>query len=87
MDRGTGNLVQPITWEDTIMMQRLFPSNEHTAERVVRVLVGLGILGLTVVGPQTMWGLIGVVPLVTGLVGSCPVYTLLGDSTCPVKAR
>ena len=37
------------------------------------------------VGPQTPWGWIGVVPLVTGLLGNCPVYSLLGISTCPVK--
>jgi Protein of unknown function (DUF2892) len=87
MDRRAGNSVHNITKEDTIMTQRLFSSNEHKAERVARVVLGLGILSLTVVGPQTMWGLIGVVPLVTGLVGSCPLYSLFGISTCPVKAR
>lgn len=69
------------------MAQKLFPSNEHKAERVVRVLLGVGLLSLTVVGPQTPWGLIGLIPLVTGLVGSCPLYTLFGISTCPLKAR
>ena len=69
------------------MTQRLFPGNEHKLERVIRVLLGIGILSLTVAGPQTMWGLIGVVPVVTGLVGSCPLYTLFGISTCPLKAR
>ncbi len=69
------------------MMQKLFPSNEHKVERVARVLLGIGILSLTVVGPQTVWGLIGVVPVVTGLLGSCPLYTLFGISTCPLKAR
>jgi len=65
----------------------LFPNNEHKVERVVRVLLGVGLLSLTVVGPQTPWGLIGLIPLVTGLVGSCPLYTLFGISTCPLKAR
>ena len=69
------------------MTQRFFPGNEHKLERVIRVLLGIGILSLTVAGPQTMWGLIGVVPVVTGLVGSCPLYTLFGISTCPLKAR
>jgi len=69
------------------MAQKLFPGNEHKAERVVRVLLGVGLLSLTVVGPQTPWGLIGLIPLVTGLVGSCPLYTLFGISTCPLKAR
>ena len=63
----------------------LFPKNEHTIERAARVVVGLGLLSLIFVGPQTLWGLIGVVPLVTGLLGSCPLYTLLGISTCPME--
>jgi hypothetical protein len=65
------------------MRSKLFPRNEHPAERGLRVAAGLGILSLTVVGPQTMWGLLGIVPLATGLLGSCPAYTLLGVSTCP----
>jgi hypothetical protein len=63
----------------------LFARNEGNLDRAVRVIVGLGLLSLTVVGPQTLWGLIGIVPLVTGLVGSCPAYSLLGISTCPVR--
>ncbi len=64
-------------------MDKVFPSNEHQVERIVRVLVGLGLLSLTVIGPQTLWGLVGLVPLATGIVGSCPAYTLLGISTRP----
>lgn len=67
------------------MFSRLFPTNEHVAERVIRVLAGLGILSLTVIGPKSLWGLIGILPLLTGLIGSCPAYTLLGISTCPMK--
>jgi len=63
----------------------LFPKNEHQLERVARVILGLGVLSLAFVGPQTAWGYLGAVPLLTGLLGSCPVYTLLGVSTCPVK--
>lgn len=66
-------------------MEKLLPRNEHAAERAVRVLVGLGLISLVFVGPQTPWGWIGVVPLVTGLIGSCPLYTVLGISTCPMK--
>lgn len=65
------------------MSTKIFPRNEHNLERVLRVLVGLGLLSLTVVGPQTLWGLVGLIPLATGLLGSCPAYTLLGVSTCP----
>jgi hypothetical protein len=64
------------------MASKLFPQNEHHVERVIRVLAGIGILSLTVVGPQTPWGYLGIVPLVTGLVGTCPLYTIFGFSTC-----
>ncbi len=61
-------------------------TNEATWDRVLRVVVGLGLLSMTVVGPQTLWGLVGLLPLVTGLWGFCPLYRVLGISTCPVKA-
>lgn len=64
---------------------QLMPTNEATIDRVIRVVLGVVLLSLTVVGPHTLWGLVGLVPLATGLVGSCPLYTLLGLSTCPVK--
>lgn len=51
-------------------------------ERVIRVVAGLVILSLTVIGPQTLWGLLGIVPLATGLIGWCPPYAMLGISTC-----
>ncbi len=56
-------------------------TNEGTLDRTLRVVLGLVLLSLTVVGPQTLWGLVGLVPLLTGLVGSCPLYTLLHLST------
>lgn len=59
--------------------------NEGTVDRVLRVVAGAALLSLVFVGPQTAWGWIGVVPLATGLLGNCPVYSLLGISTCPVK--
>jgi hypothetical protein len=66
-------------------MAKLFPRNEANIERVIRVIAGIGLLSLVFIGPQTPWGWIGVVPLATGLIGSCPAYTLLGISTCPLK--
>ncbi len=65
-------------------MSKLLPRNEATLERVLRVLVGLGLVSLVFVGPQVPWGWVGLVPLVTGLVGSCPLYTVFGLSTCPI---
>jgi hypothetical protein len=66
-------------------MSKLLPANEHSIERGLRVVLGLFLISLIFVGPKTYWGLIGLVPLATGLVGSCPLYTLLGISTCPRK--
>jgi hypothetical protein len=59
--------------------------NEGTVDRVLRVVVGAGVLSLAFIGPQTPWGYLGIIPLLTGLVGYCPAYALLGLSTCPVK--
>ncbi len=64
------------------MMKKLLLRNVHPIERVFRVVLGLGILALLFVGPHTWWGLLGLVPLATGFVGSCPVYRLLGVNTC-----
>ena len=61
--------------------------NEGTIDRVLRVIIGLAVLSLVFVGPQTAWGWLGLVPLVTGLVGMCPIYSLLGVSTCPIKKQ
>ena len=67
------------------MLQKLFPRNVHNIERIVRVLVGIGILSLAFIGPETPWGFVGIVPIVTGLIGTCPLYTVFGFSTCPAK--
>jgi hypothetical protein len=67
------------------MRAALLPRNEHTVERVVRVILGLGILSLTFMGPRSLWGLLGLLPLITGLVGSCPLYTIFGISTCRMR--
>lgn len=55
--------------------------NIGNIERIIRVVFGLAVLSLVFIGPQSMWGLIGAVPLLTGLVGWCPPYALLGIST------
>jgi len=54
-------------------------------DRVVRVVVGVALLSLTVIGPKSLWGLVGVVPLLTGVFRVCPAYSLLGVSTCPKR--
>ena len=60
---------------------QLLPRNEHNIDRALRVILGLVLLSLVVVGPKTLWGLVGLVPLATGLLGSCPLYTVCGKST------
>ena len=61
------------------------PTNEGNLDRALRVIAGAGILSLAFIGPQTVWGYVGLVPLITGLVGYCPLYAMIGLSTCPVK--
>ncbi len=56
--------------------------NIGNKERVVRAVVGLVILSLTIVGPQSMWGLLGLIPLATAAIGWCPPYSVLGINTC-----
>jgi hypothetical protein len=63
----------------------MFKKNEATWDRVTRVAVGVGLLTLTFWGPQTAWGYVGIIPLITGLIGSCPAYQLFGISTCPLQ--
>lgn len=56
--------------------------NVSTPDRIVRIVLGLGLLALVFVGPQTPWGWLGLVPLVTGALGTCPVYRLFGRRSC-----
>lgn len=54
-------------------------------DRILRIAVGIVLIALAAMGVVGVWGWIGVVPLVTGLIGWCPAYPLLGVSTCPMK--
>ncbi len=65
--------------------EKLFRTNEHAVDRALRVILGLALLALVVVGPKSYWGLLGLIPLATGLLGSCPLYTLFGISTCSAR--
>ena len=64
----------------------MFAKNEGTLDRVLRVVVGLVLISLVFIGPQTAWGWIGVLPLITGAIGSCPAYSVLGINTCGTKS-
>jgi len=59
--------------------------NAGTVDRAIRVVVGLGLIGLAIAGIGTPWTWIGLLPLVTGTVGYCPAYSILGMNTCPMK--
>jgi Protein of unknown function (DUF2892) len=58
--------------------------NVGNLDRVLRIVAGLILISLVFVGPQTPWGWVGLVPLLTAFVGFCPAYRLLGVRTCPV---
>jgi len=57
-------------------------ANEGTVDRGVRVAAGLALLALAATGTVGVWGWIGVVPLLTGALGFCPLYAVLGINTC-----
>ena len=54
-------------------------------DRVLRIVGGIALVALAATGTIGAWGYIGIVPLLTGTVGFCPVYPLLGLSTCSMK--
>jgi len=62
-------------------------ANEGTVDRALRAIAGLVLIGLAVTGTIGVWGWIGVVPLLTGLVGFCPAYAILGMNTCPAEKK
>jgi hypothetical protein len=65
----------------------VLPKNVGSIDRGLRIVLGLALLAIVFVGPKTPWGWIGLVPLLTAFVGSCPLYTLLGLRTCPLNPR
>ena len=62
-------------------------TNEGSIDRILRIVAGIVLLGLAATGTVGWWGWIGIVPLATGLLGWCPLYTLLGFSTCPMGSK
>ena len=66
----------------------MFKRNEGTIDRALRVILGLALFAgyfMNGGGAYSWLYLLGIVPLVTGLIGSCPLYTILGINTCPMK--
>lgn len=58
--------------------------NIHSVERILRILVGAGLTALAFVGPANNWFLLGLIPLLTGIMGWCPPYAIFGISTCNI---
>lgn len=61
----------------------MFKNNVGTMDRMFRILLGLVLIGMVFFGPQTAWGWVGLVPLLTGLFKTCPIYSLFGINSCP----
>jgi hypothetical protein len=62
-------------------------ANEGVMDRSLRVIAGLVLIGLAATGTVGIWAYIGIVPLLTGAIGMCPIYSLLGINTCPTPKR
>jgi hypothetical protein len=60
-------------------------TNEASWDRIVRVIAGIVLIGLAATQTVGWWGWLGVIPLVTGAIGWCPLYAIVGKGTCPVK--
>lgn len=66
----------------------MFAKNVGSIDRILRIVVGLVVLSLFFIYPDASWRyftLIGIVPLMTGLLSTCPLYSIFGMSTCPMK--
>lgn len=66
----------------------MFAKNVGSIDRILRIVVGLVVLSLFFIYPDASWrylALLGIVPLLTGLFSTCPLYSILGISTCPMK--
>ena len=61
--------------------------NVGKIDRIIRIIFGLGLLSLTFLGPKTLWGLIGIIPLVTASFKFCPFYPLIGLDTCSMEGK
>lgn len=63
----------------------MLKTNVGRIDRILRIVLGIVLIALVFVGPQTPWGWVGLVPLLTGLFSTCPLYSLLGMNTCKTR--
>lgn len=64
----------------------MFKTNVGGIDRVLRIVAGLVLIGLTLMGTIGPWGWLGVVLIATGLLSTCPLYSIIGLNTCPMKS-
>ena len=81
--RGMGNLT--VNCPNRTGEEFTMKVNEGKIDRTIRIVVGLVLISLVFIGPQTLWGWIGLLPLITGLSGRCMAYILFGINTCSTK--
>ncbi len=62
-------------------------SNVGGMDRILRIVIGLVLIGLTATGTIGLWGWLGIVPLATGAIGWCPPYAIFGWNTCSTKGK
>lgn len=60
----------------------MFRTNVGGIDRILRIVVGFALIALVFIGPKTAWGWLGIIPLATGLLRTCPLYSLVGLNTC-----
>lgn len=60
----------------------MLKNNVGGIDRALRIVIGLVLIGLVFVGPRTPWGWLGIIPLATGFLRTCPLYSLIGINTC-----
>lgn len=65
----------------------MFNKNVSSIDRTLRIIIGLVLLSLVFIGPQTPWGLVGVILIITGFVRFCPLYRIFGIRTCKSSAN
>ncbi|WP_338466804.1 DUF2892 domain-containing protein [Novosphingobium sp. ZN18A2] len=63
----------------------MFKTNVGSLDRIARIVLGVILIALVFVGPKTPWGWLGIIPLATGLLRTCPLYSILGLNTCGAK--
>ena len=61
------------------------PRNMGSTDRIIRIIVGIVLLSLVFIGPRTAWGYLGLIPLVTALVGDCPLYAVVAAWRRPAR--